>query len=262
MVKCVMSKINYTKEWVDRIFDMYLTEDIKQTRKSVISNLSLHNGDRVLDIGCGTGFLVNDINSQNIQELAITGIDISPDMVQIAKEHFPDMDFKVADATELPFKDNSIDKVSSMQTFAYIDNYQRAMKEVFRVLKPGGRFVLLDTDYASAMFYNNNQSLSDRAWEGYIPHANLSYVNKTFRKSLSGSGFNVVDVVAHPIVNISYNESKFGYHMANFVGSYLFNNKIFTEKDLQEWKKDLEESDTQNNYFFSLTRFIYICEKH
>jgi ubiquinone/menaquinone biosynthesis C-methylase UbiE len=103
-------------------------------------------GHDVLEIGAGSGSVAQQLLSRN-PELALTAIDIDPHMTQAAATRlvgFPDASAKTADATAMPFPDDSFDAVISCLMLHHIVDWERAVGEVARVLRPGGTFVGYD----------------------------------------------------------------------------------------------------------------------
>lgn len=99
----------------------------------------LSNGDRVLDVGCGTGSLTFALPATaNVSE--VTGIDATEAFVQYARalNSDPRITFKQADARALPFNDNSFDRAFSMLVLQFIPDAGRAVAEMLRVVRPGG----------------------------------------------------------------------------------------------------------------------------
>ena len=94
---------------------------------------------KLLDIGCGGGFLSNTLAKKGVQ---VTGIDISEDAISIAKQY--DTTKKVhyfkGDAYNLPFLKNSFDFVCAMDFLEHVNNPEKVIQEASRVLKPGGSF--------------------------------------------------------------------------------------------------------------------------
>jgi 2-polyprenyl-6-hydroxyphenyl methylase/3-demethylubiquinone-9 3-methyltransferase len=99
------------------------------------------NQVRLLDIGCGGGVLTEEFARAGCR---VTGIDISPRSIAIAQAHAQkdglSIDYRVAEATELPFDDGSFEAVSCCDTLEHISNWERVIAETERVLKPGGLF--------------------------------------------------------------------------------------------------------------------------
>ena len=92
-------------------------------------------GRRTLDVGCGEGRLTRHLASLGHR---IVGIDVSPTLVAAARELAPDMELHVADAAALPFDDASFDQVVSFMCLHDVDDLGGAVREMARVLEPGG----------------------------------------------------------------------------------------------------------------------------
>ena len=108
-----------------------------QYGESVLELLDIKPGERVLDLGCGTGHLTSKIREHGAD---VKGIDASEDMIAKAKEGFPGIDFEVADAADFHF-DESFDAVFSNAVLHWIHKADEAIKCVYDNLKPSGRFV-------------------------------------------------------------------------------------------------------------------------
>ncbi len=98
---------------------------------------------RVLDVGCGSGWATRLLAGYAING-QVTGIDISDEMIRVARESsqaFPNTDFEVASAEQLPFTDNEFTQAFSMESLYYYSDILKALTEIHRVLRPGGLFV-------------------------------------------------------------------------------------------------------------------------
>ncbi len=130
----------------------------KKYRKKAISALNLPNTKlKALDAGCGTGSLAIDIKKQT-PNLILYAIDADKDMLKIAAEKAKkakaEITFKNAFIQELPFKNNSFDIVYSSLVFHHlpIKVKKQAVKEIHRVLKKGGKFLLADFGKPKGIF--------------------------------------------------------------------------------------------------------------
>lgn len=103
--------------------------------------LNLQNGERVLDLGCGEGR--HAISASLLADTHVVGIDLSVTDLRTADTrlgefNFPDCRFVCADGSRLPFADASFDKVVCAEVLEHVPEYQGILKEIKRVLKPGG----------------------------------------------------------------------------------------------------------------------------
>lgn len=134
--------LNKTKEDYSLIAD-----DFSRTRSFAWDELKLlvqyiTPGDKVLDLGCGNGRLLQIFEDQDIEYI---GIDNSEKLIKIAKEKYPQKNFQVADALNLPFPDNCFDKIYSVAVLHHIPSIEfrlQFLKEAKRTLRPGGLLAL------------------------------------------------------------------------------------------------------------------------
>jgi len=96
-------------------------------------------GRRTIDIGCGEGRLTGHLSGLGHQ---IVGVDTSPSLVAAARELDPSMDVRLADAAALPLDDASADLAIAFMSLHDIDPMPAAMREIARVLEPGGQLCL------------------------------------------------------------------------------------------------------------------------
>lgn len=120
--------------------------------KKVLELVELNSGDSLLDIGCGRGEVLELIHAKFGNKVSLTGVDVSPDTIWLAKESEfrtdkdSNIKFKVASAEDLPFPDNSFDFAVSVIMAHHLNNAQKLkmVGEAKRVLKPGGKLLISD----------------------------------------------------------------------------------------------------------------------
>ena len=96
------------------------------------------NGD-VLDIGCGAGNVARAI-AESRPELRVHGVDVSAGALEVARRAAPDVDFQLAAAESLPFQDGSMSAVVMLDVLEHLENPAAVLREIRRVLRPGGLF--------------------------------------------------------------------------------------------------------------------------
>jgi ubiquinone/menaquinone biosynthesis C-methylase UbiE len=111
--------------------------------EQAIEKMSVQSGAQVLDVGCGSGW-ASRLLALKANNGRVVGIDVSDEMIRVARDSsngFPNMSFQVASAEALPFENNEFTHAFSMESLYYYTNINRALKEIHRVLQPGGLFV-------------------------------------------------------------------------------------------------------------------------
>jgi ubiquinone/menaquinone biosynthesis C-methylase UbiE len=127
----------------DRLFPSIVYQAIHQR---MLEFVTLPETCQVLDLGCGTGKLLNRL-AQHYPHLRGTGLDFSPAMIRLARQrnqHRPRLLFIQGSAADIPRADASLDAVFSSISFLHYPDPDRVMAEIHRVLKPGCQFYLAD----------------------------------------------------------------------------------------------------------------------
>ena len=117
-------------------------QDIRWRRR-VIELARMNNHASLLDLGTGTGDLAREALSQ-FPKAKVAAADFTLEMMHVGQKMGP-LDFSTADALRLPFNDSSFDAVVSGFLMRNVIDLQKALEEQYRVLKKGGRIVVLDT---------------------------------------------------------------------------------------------------------------------
>jgi len=143
-VKYIFNDISGTYDFLNHFLSLGI--DIIW-RKKFIKSLFFLDGDKVLDVATGTGDVAFTIRKK--YQTDITGLDISVNMLEIAKEKskklkIEDINFIEGDAENLPFEDNSFDKVVISYGLRNLGDCEKGIKEFHRVLKPNGKLGVLE----------------------------------------------------------------------------------------------------------------------
>jgi SAM-dependent methyltransferase len=124
----------------------------------VADNAQIQPGQRVLDVACGTGILARELASRVGSSGHVVGIDPSPGMIAVAKQLAPAIEWREGVAESLPFPDQSFNAVVSQFGLMFFTDRSQALREMLRVLIPGGRLAVAVWDslnnipaYASAV---------------------------------------------------------------------------------------------------------------
>jgi SAM-dependent methyltransferase len=126
--------------WGARAADWAANEEQQlPTYEAGIRALGIRAGERVLDIGCGSGVFLRAAAERRAQ---VAGLDASPALLAIAKDRVPAADLHVGDMQFLPFADGEFDVVTGFSSFFLADDMVAALREAGRVAKPAGRILI------------------------------------------------------------------------------------------------------------------------
>ena len=113
---------------------------------SLLRAADLQPGERVLDVGCGTGLIARRAAEAVGDDGSVTGVDLSPEMIEFAsslpRAEGASTDWRQGDATALPFADGEFDVVLCQLALMFVEDRPAAISEMHRVLVPGGRVVI------------------------------------------------------------------------------------------------------------------------
>jgi phosphatidylethanolamine/phosphatidyl-N-methylethanolamine N-methyltransferase len=128
-----------------RGYDFYFGALFQPGRREVIDRMNCQPGNRILEVGVGTGISL-PLYPLNV---VITGIDLSADMLEYAKSRkqyhrLEQVELFEMDAEQMTFEDNSFDKVVAMYVASVVPHPQRLVEEMHRVCKPGGELFIVN----------------------------------------------------------------------------------------------------------------------
>lgn len=157
-----MEKFSKNPEFIKNLFNSISTNydklnDImsfglhRTIKKDVLSKVKFNKNIKVLDLCTGTGDLAG-ILKEKYPQAKVIGIDFSEKMLEIARKKHPGIEFIQADITNLPLENESFDLCIISFGLRNIENMERVLKEIHRVLKPGGIFINLDLGKPNKFF--------------------------------------------------------------------------------------------------------------
>jgi demethylmenaquinone methyltransferase/2-methoxy-6-polyprenyl-1,4-benzoquinol methylase len=126
--------------------------------RAVATALDLAPGERVLDVAAGTGTSARAVSGPGIE---VVGCDLSPGMLEVARRRVPEIEFVPGDALDLPFDTDSFDAVTISFGLRNVADRRRALAEMHRVTKPGGRIVVCE-------YSHPHHPLTRRLFLGYL----------------------------------------------------------------------------------------------
>ena len=260
-----MTSIAFDAATAQMLEEVYMTPDIVAQRARVLELLAPRPGEHILDVGVGTGLLAYDLGRLVGARGRIAGLDASPDMLKLAAarlQPLPQAQTTLGDATSLPYPDAAFDAAVSTQVYEYVADMPAALGELHRVLKPGGRALILDTDWRSLVWRCGDQGLMDRVLAVWDEHLFDPHLPSSLGPMLVRAGFAVRRVEIAPLVTP-------GWQPVSYAAGILRTMRDFVVKagprrgleahEIQAWHDDQQDLIARGEFFFSLNRYIFLA---
>lgn len=254
-----MEKFEFEDEGSRQIDAFNESAGARARRARILDLLVLTRGTRVLDLGSGPGHQAFEMASLVGPSGRVDGIDPADTAIAIARHRCSDLanvNFQVGEATKVPFPDSVFDAAMSSQTFEYVDDVPAGLAEMFRVLKPGGRVLIHDTDWDTIVWRSGDRGRMARIIKTLQGAFSDPHLPQTLGDRLAAAGFS--DVRAEPFVQleIEYDPTSVSAVLTEGIIGYVTSNGI-SQSEADAWASDLREHASRNEYFFSSTEFIF-----
>lgn len=241
-----------------RVEAIYQTPDIVEQRARTLERLALRPGEHVLDLGCGPGLLAFEMAGVVGPTGRVDGVDASPSMLALAGQRCASrhwVHLRRGDVTALSFVDGVFDAAVSAQVYEFVSDIALALGELRRVLKPGGRAIIIDTDWESCVWHSSDDARMRRVlacWETHCPHPHLP---RELAPRLRTAGFTVTSVGVIPIVNVTFDPLSYSAGAIQMLAAYA--RVHLDEATSAAWAEDLRALAASGDYFFSLNRYVF-----
>lgn len=256
--------IQYDEAWTLRVEALYATSDMVAQRRAVLGGLAARPGERIADLGAGPGMLAAEMAEIVGPTGAIQGIDISQPMVDLARRRctaWPWIVFEPGDVTRLPFADETFDAAVSTQVYEYVDDVAAALVELHRILRPGGRALILDTDWDTALWHTRDLARQRAIMTAFEPHCAHPRLARQLPMRLREAGFDVTWHGVHTILNPHLHPDTYSCGIIDFIAAYVTGQGSLHVDDVHAWRTELHELGAAGDYFFSINRYLFLAGK-
>jgi ubiquinone/menaquinone biosynthesis C-methylase UbiE len=249
----------------DRGFD-YLDrarsdEFFARLKFETVEMLEIGTGDRVLELGCGTGEEVAAMGAAASDVFSV-GVDLSPrNVIEAQRRHGRTaIAFVLADGHALPIRSGCLDGCRAERTLQHVADPARVVAEIARTLRRFGRVVLSEPDWASCVLVGADDLVSARVLASWI----LSNSNPRIGRSLPGvlvdAGLEPVDVRCEAVVYRSVQAAKDAFPLRR-VADDATTQGVIDRPTADNWINDLSESSARGRFVFSVALFTAVGVK-
>lgn len=216
----------------------------------------------MLDVGAGPGFLASEIAAEVGSSGRVVGIDRSQQMLALARLRCAaqaQVEFLEADALSMPFPEVAFDAAAAIQIYEFVPDMPSALRELHRVLRPGGRVVIVDTDWSSLVWEAEDRARAARVFNAWEEHLVDAHLPRRLAPLLRKSGFDMLAV--EPYIAISLAPEPFVAGLAKLTASFVAGRRGVTAEDAAAWLADLAATNERGHYFFSVSAFLFLARR-
>lgn len=170
-------------------------------------------------------------------------------------------EFPEAGATKLPFGDASFDALVSTQVYEYVPEIDVALAEAARVLRPGGRLLVLDTDWDTAVWHSTDRERMRRVMSGWEEHLHDPFLPRTLSTRLANAGLRVLRHEVIPLLNLALHPNCYSFGIIAAIQAFVAGHRGVTREEADAWAGELRELGARGEYFFSLNRYLFLAAR-
>ncbi len=236
------------------------TPELTGQREHIRGLLGIAPGQRVLDIGCGPGYLAEEMAREVGLDGRVCGVDISESMLALAGRRCGGsgrVSLRKGRCEDLPYEDATFDAVVSAQVYEYVEDVERALAELFRVLRPGGRAVILATDWDSQVWHTEDRTRMRRVMELWDDHVADPRLPERLGPLLERAGLREERLTTLTFVNRDCHPGVYSYWHLGFVEAFLAGHSGADPAQTRAWAEELRELACAGRYFYSLGRYAF-----
>ena len=258
-----MSQLVFDAQAAERIEALYLIGDAIRRRRIVREALGASPGEKILDVGCGPGFYCAELLAEVGPSGHVVGIDSSAAMLALAARRcagHDNVELLEAEAVGLPVEDASFDAVLSVQVQEYVGDVRAGLAELHRALRPGGRALVWDVDWAT-LSVGGEPDLTARvlrAWDEHLAHPSLP---RALAPLLRSAGFEEVRMQAHPFATSEFDLDTYGAALVPFIGAFVAGRQGIEGAEAEAWVAEQRALGDRGGFFFTCTQFCFTARR-
>jgi arsenite methyltransferase len=259
-----VSQLVFDEDTGAQLEALYATADAVRRRRIVRETLAAARGQRILDVGCGPGFYCAELAEEVGSTGSVVGLDSSPAMLALARRRcavYDNVELAQAEAVSLPVEDGSADAALSVQVLEYVADVNAALAEMYRALRPGGRIVVWDVDWATVSYQSEDEARTQRvlhAWDEHLAHPSLP---RTLAARLRAVGFEDVSMDAHAFATIELDPERYGAVLLPLIEAFVAGREGVTESEAKAWAAEQRALGERGEFYVTTTQLCFGARK-
>jgi ubiquinone/menaquinone biosynthesis C-methylase UbiE len=231
-------------------------EDIKSVKRVMLSQLELCDGASLLDVGCGTGEDVRDLAQLVGPRGRVVGVDVSGAMIAEAKKRHVSselpVEFVEGDAQNLTFPDASFDRCRTERMLMHLDDPEKALAEMVRVVRPGGKVVVFDFDWDAVFVDSPYKETTRKIVHAFSDGIKHGWIGRSLPRLFHTVGLSDVTCVPHAVrPYCTFVHRLFDGHLAKAQQA-----GVLSADELASWWKHLEQAEAAGQFHLGILGFI------
>ncbi|MGR3758602.1 methyltransferase domain-containing protein [Roseobacteraceae bacterium NS-SX3] len=239
--------------------DAYQGADVSRRRRASFDALAPAPGDRILDLGCGNGLLTLELSRAVGPSGHAAGIDSSSDMLAAAQKRLEgrsNTKLHLGDAAGLPFDSSTFDKAVSVQVFEYLSDRAPALRELSRVLVPGGLLAVADIHFDTLAWHSRNRARMQKMLAIWDRHMAERRVPALLAPEMRAAGFVPQAAIPVALCDTQLRPDGLAAMMIRLIHAYAVGTGAASEDEAEAWVQEQEALAAEGAFFFSLTQFV------
>jgi ubiquinone/menaquinone biosynthesis C-methylase UbiE len=229
---------------------------IRASKAMIVERLRLRGGESVLDAGCGTGADVFELAAVVGSSGKVVGIDVSETMVAEARRRAATLDlpveFELGDAQSLRFPDGAFDAYRTERMLMHVPDAERALAEMIRVTRPGGRICVFDFDWETVVVDSPDCETTRAIIHSFADGIRHGWIGRQLPRLFRESGMTDVSVTPHPVfIHYEFAQLLWGGHLTRAQRA-----GVVSPGQVERWWGQLREANAAGTFLAGLTAFI------
>ena len=222
-------------------------------RKAIMDTLILKANDRIIDIGCGGGYLVELLASSVGPKGRVYGLDPSEEQISQARlrcGNIENVSLLHSFADQIDLEDNSCDVVTSTQTLEYIPDVDAALEESTRVLKTNGEFANISILWEHFRFYGAEKKLNEEINEAFKAHCSHQMLPMEFPGKLAKLGYENIKHKSLSFLITHRDQNSPALYTEETMAVFALSQGI-SETNVRDWREQLADAEVEGRFGFT-----------